>query len=225
MSFISSGCSSKCRITSSFASMRSSMYSPSWSVSPRTITGSRSWIRACTASFTTGGRSCHSCGCSRSMIRSTTLADLAARRRRDVVGDLVRLELAVEVADAADLQQRLVHRDAGHLGHPRRDDALPAEPAVVRDRRDHLHPARQVGVQEPQARDPHAVEPHRLEQHDHAGPVGDVADHAGEQRHRDQRAHEVRVTPLHRHTAPAPRRAYAHGHPPTIFAQTPRELG
>ena len=72
MSFISSGCSSKCRITSSFASMSWSMYSPSWSVSPRTMTGSRCWILACTADLITGGRSCHSCGCSRSMIRSTT---------------------------------------------------------------------------------------------------------------------------------------------------------
>jgi hypothetical protein len=45
-------------------------------------------------------------------------ADLDARGRRHVVGDLVRLELAVEVADAADLQQRLVDRDRRHLRHP-----------------------------------------------------------------------------------------------------------
>ena len=69
----SSGWASRWRITMIFGSSTWSMFS---AISPvmisSTISGSCSRTRAWTASRTRGGRSCQSCACSRSMIRSTT---------------------------------------------------------------------------------------------------------------------------------------------------------
>ncbi len=110
-------------------------------------------------------------------------------------GDPVRLEFAVEVGDAAELGQALVDGDAGHLVRTRRDDPLPAQPAVVTNQRQHLNPARQDREDHLEQRDLEPVEADRPEQHEHAGPVGDVADHAGEQGDADQVDQQLVVHP------------------------------
>ncbi len=112
------------------------------------------------------------------------LADVAPGALEDVLGDLLGLELVVELLRAAELGDPLVDRDRAHLRGARGDDPLPADPALHHPR-DLLDPARQEPRQLSQQRHPRAPEPDRLEQHDHAGPVGHVADRPREDRHRE----------------------------------------
>ena len=109
------------------------------------------------------------------------LAHVPARPRHDVLGDLLPVELAVEVGGAAHLRDPLVDRDAAHLRRPRGDDPLPADAALHGPRYLLDLPRHQVH-QRSHARDLHAPEAERVEEHPHPGPVGQVADRPREQR-------------------------------------------
>src|SRR2546423_12212178 len=102
-----------------------------------------------------------------------------------MLGDLVRLELLVEVAGATELGDALVDGDAAHLRRAVGDDALPAD-AAVHDPRNLLELARQQTGERRKPRHAEPCEADRVEQHPQPGPVDDVADHACEQRDRDQ---------------------------------------
>ncbi|SLH16177.1 Uncharacterised protein [Mycobacteroides abscessus subsp. abscessus] len=121
------------------------------------------------------------------------VGDLRVGDGRQVFGELVRVELAIEVRDAAEFGQPFVDGDAGHLVRPRGHDALPAEPAVVAEQRQHLDALGQERVQRAQAGHVHAVEGQRAEQHQHTGPVGDVTDDASEKRNRQKFEQDGRV--------------------------------
>ena len=109
-----------------------------------------------------------------------------ARGGEDVLGDLLGVELLVELARAAELRDPLVDRDRAHLRRPRGDDPLPAD-AAVRDPGDLLDPARQHAARaRVRPGHPEAREADRVEQHPDPAPVGQIADRAGEQRDRDQ---------------------------------------
>ena len=150
------------------------------------------------ASRTRGGRSCQSCGCSRSMIRSTTSRMSPRAEAEDVLGDLLGLELLVEVARGPELGDPLVDRDRAHLRGAGGDDPLPAD-AAVHDPRDLLEPARQQPGERAQAGDAEADEADRVEEHPDPGPVDHVADRAREHRDRDLfeqlAVHRVRGAP------------------------------
>ena len=113
------------------------------------------------------------------------VVDLAAGVLQDVLGDRLRVEPLVEVAGAAQLRDPLVDGDRAHLRRPRGDDPLPAE-AALHHARDLLDPARQHVGERLQAGHPDAAKPDRVEEHPDPGPVGHVADRAGEQRDREQ---------------------------------------
>ena len=59
------------------------------------------------------------------------VVDLAAGGREDLLGDRLGVELAVEVAGAAELREPFVDGDRAHLRRPRGDDPLPAEAALA----------------------------------------------------------------------------------------------
>ena len=113
------------------------------------------------------------------------LVDVAAGGGQHVLGDRLRVELAVEVGGAAELGDPLVDRDRAHLRRARGDDPLPADPTLA-DAGDLADATRQEVGEGGEPRQPEAGEAHRVEEHPDAGPVGDVADRAGEQRDRDQ---------------------------------------
>ena len=181
----SSGCSSIRRITISFTSSRCSMLSPTSSMTSRTSDGSCCWTRSWTASRKRGGRSFHSRGFSRCMIRSTTSRISPRMLVEDVLDDPLLVELLVEVGRRAELRDPLVDRDRAHLRGARRDDPLPADTAL-HHARDLLHAARQDVRERREAGEPDAPEAHGVEQHPDAAPVRHVADRAGEERHGDQ---------------------------------------
>ena len=113
------------------------------------------------------------------------LADVVAGRGQDLLGDLVGLELLVEVRRAADLGDALVDRDRAHLRGARGDDPLPAD-AALHHAGDLLDPARQHVRELRQARELHPLELDRVEEHQDAAPVRDVADRAREERNRQR---------------------------------------
>ena len=76
------------------------------------------------------GRSRQRFGCSRAMMSSIIFGHVRLEDRDDVLGDLVGLELLVELRRRTELGDRLVHRDAAHLRGARRHDALPADAAL-----------------------------------------------------------------------------------------------
>ncbi len=99
----------------------------------------------------------------------------------DVLGDLVGLELLVELLRRTELGDRLVHGDAAHLRCPRGHDALPAD-AALQDPGHLLELAGKHPRELPHPGDLDAVEADRGEQHDQAGPVDQPADDTGEDR-------------------------------------------
>ncbi len=108
-------------------------------------------------------------------------SDLRLGTADDLHGELLRLELAVELRRRAHLGDAGVDGDAPHLRRPRRDDPLPAE-AAVHQPGDLLEPAWQHADQRLHPADTPAAEVDRVEEHDHPAPVGDVADHPCEER-------------------------------------------
>ena len=80
------------------------------------------------------------------------VADVIASRREDVLGDLLGLELVVELGRAAELGDPLVDGDRPHLRRPRGDDSLPAE-ATAGDAGHLLDLAREDARDQRQARD------------------------------------------------------------------------
>jgi hypothetical protein len=122
------------------------------------------------------------------------VAQLAARRLEDLLGDLLGLDLLVEVLGGADLGDPLVDRDRAHLRCARRHDPLPAEPAA-HDPGDLLDLARHRPHDLRQARNLDAGELHRLEQHPDARPVRHVADRPREERDADHREDLSRAHP------------------------------
>ena len=178
------------RITISLTSSSWSMCAPISSVTARTMSGSCSWTRACTASRTRGGSVAPQLRVLALHDPLDEVADVAARGREDVLGDLVRLELLVEVRGAAELGDPLVDRDRAHLRRARGNDPLPAD-AALHHPGDLLDLARQQADERRQAGNPEAGEADGIEQHPDAAPVGQVADRAGEERDRD-RLHQCR---------------------------------
>ena len=105
--------------------------------------------------------------------------DVAAGGVDDLLGDLLGIELLEELLRGADLGDPAVDGQAAHLRRPRGHDPLPADPAD-HHAGDLAHLVGQQPRDGVQPRRPHALEVDGIEQHQHAGPVGDVADHAGE---------------------------------------------
>ena len=124
------GFSRKWSITMIFGSSSWSMCSPISSVTVCTTPGS--W--ACTLATTALRARERQVAPERRVLPLHDLLDHPRHLRfedlHDVLGDLVRLELLVELLRRTELVDRLVHRDAAHLGGPRRHDPLPAEAAL-----------------------------------------------------------------------------------------------
>ena len=108
------------------------------------------------------------------------------RRDDDLLGDLVGLELVEELLGAPDLGDAAVDGEAPHLGRARRDDPLPAD-AAQHHARDLLELAGQQADERLGRRHLPPLEVDGIEQHEHAGPVGDIADHSGDDRNAQQR--------------------------------------
>ena len=182
----SSGLLRKWSITMIFGSSSWSMWTPISSVTLPTTVGSWAWTRSITASRTGRGRSRHSRGCSLPHHLVDQLRDLGPEHPDDVLGDLVGLELLVELPRRTELGDRLVDGDAAHLGGPGRHDPLPAD-AALEQARHLLELARQHRGELAQAGHLEPVEPDRGEQHPQARPVDQEADDAGEDRDRRER--------------------------------------
>ena len=175
------GCCRKCSITMIFGSSSWSMCWPiSW-VMLRTTVGSCASTLAIDRLLAPGREVAPQPRVLAAHDLVDQLRQVRAEHVDDVLGDLLGLELLVEVLRRTDLGDHLVDGDAAHLGGARGHDALPAD-AALEQPRDLLHLARQHPGQllEPGHRD--AVEPLRVEQHPQPGPVDQPADHPGEDR-------------------------------------------
>ena len=105
---------------------RRSRRSPSWTTPGQLGLDARDRPPACRGR---AGRA-RAAGARAVMISSTSSGMSGSKTCDDVLGDLVRLELLVELRRRTQLGDRLVHRDAAHLRGPRRDDPLPADAAL-----------------------------------------------------------------------------------------------
>src|SRR5581483_3087209 len=117
-------------------------------------------------------------------------AHIVARDLDDLVGHLLGLELIPEFRWGPELCDADVHGQAAHLGRARGHDPLPPDPSHHQSRdladasREHAHDMTQRG-------NPQALEVDGVEQHQHPGPVRQIADRAREERNGDQRDESV----------------------------------